>query len=205
MGITLTPGEERELAEQTRRDPEVVSSFYQWYARLKAEADDATACRLALGKQEEVFQAVYADKLALYRQIVRRNYRVRLETLRKLSPRPRFKTRNGLLVRSKVEKIIADFLFALGLRYDYEPIVEVGGFHVMPDFRLLDSGVLVEHFGLDTPAYEQAKAAKLERYQRCGVAVVWTEAADEPQIEDVLVRKLQEVGIHVRQAQFPSG
>lgn len=198
MAITLTPEEERELAEQTRRDPKVASSFYQWYARLKGTVDDATACRLALHKQTEVFREVYTDKVELYRQLARHNYGARLENLRRLSPRPRFKTRHGLLVRSKVEKIIADFLFALGLRYEYEPIIEVGGFHVMPDFRLLDSGILVEHFGLDTPAYQQAKAAKLDRYRRYGVPVIWTEVADEPQIEDVLTRKLTEAGLTIR-------
>ena len=35
----------------------------------------------------------------------------------------RYKTKNNILVRSKIEKIIADFLFEQSIRFIYEPKV----------------------------------------------------------------------------------
>jgi hypothetical protein len=196
MAITLTTPEQQELAEQTKRDPAVSMSFYEWYGRFRQSApDDVSACQLALGRQREVFREVYQGKVALYVKEARQDYRARLMNLKRLPSGPRFKTKSGIRVRSKAEKIIADFLFERGLQFAYEPIVELSGYYVMPDFHLTDYDVYLEHFGRDDQDYLQSAQAKLERCRQANVHLVWTRSADEPDIEEVLTWKLREAGV----------
>jgi len=196
MGIKLSVDEQKEIAERTRRDPAVIMSFYEWYGRYKQQSrDDATAARLALAKQQELFSQIYEQKEAEYFAEVSGDYRSRLLMRKKWKCGQTFKTRSGIRVRSKIEKIIADFLFEQGLRFEYEPIVELNGYYVMPDFWLCDFGIYLEHFGLENEAYRQSAATKLERYRRLKLRVVCTYPRDEPDIEEVLIRKLQELGV----------
>jgi predicted nuclease of restriction endonuclease-like RecB superfamily len=198
MTITLTTAEQQELAEQTKRDPAVIMSFYEWYGRLRQSApDDVTACQLALQKQREVFWETYQSKVALYVKEARQDYRARLLNLKRLPAGPRFKTKSGIRVRSKAEKIIADFLFERGLQFAYEPIIELDGYYVMPDFHLTDYDVYLEHFGRDDHDYLQSAQAKLERYRQANVHLVWTCSAEEPDIEEILTWKLREAGVPV--------
>jgi hypothetical protein len=89
MTITLTTAEQQELVEQTRRDPAVIMSFYEWYGRFRQSApDDVTACQLALQKQREVFREIYQGKVALYVKEVRRDYRAKLLNLKRLPSGP---------------------------------------------------------------------------------------------------------------------
>ena len=104
-------------------------------------------------------------------------------------------TKSGIRVRSKIEKIIADFLWDRQIRFTYEPVLDLGGFHVMPDFHLPDANLCIEHFGLETAEYKEAAKAKRERYERFGVRVVCTYPSDEPDIEEVLTQKLRQAGV----------
>jgi len=103
----------------------------------------------------------------------------------------KYKTKMGVRVRSKIEKIIADFLFEKGIRFSYEPIVTVAGWRFRPDFFLPDYGGLIyEHFGLDDDAYQRVAQSKISLYRRSGARFTYTTFADEPDIEDVLTNKL---------------
>jgi hypothetical protein len=104
----------------------------------------------------------------------------------------RYLTHAGVRVRSKAEKIIADFLTDNGLQYFYEPIVRVNGCQFRPDFYLPGLGVFYEHFGYDTEAHLRAAEAKLARYHAADVPFIYTTFNDEPDIEDVIVDKLAE-------------
>ena len=137
MGITLTAAERDAIAAQAWQDPDVIMSFYEWLRRFREQhGNDVTACRLAISKQKDVFREVYEDKVAVYLSEVRKDYRIRLLNLKRLEKGPAFKTKDGVRVRSKIEKIIADFLSDRGIRFTYEPILDLGGFFVMPDFYL---------------------------------------------------------------------
>ena len=85
-------------------------------------------------------------------------------------------TLRGEVVRSYSEKVIADWLFRRGIRYDYErPVFDSRGRRVgVPDFYLPDYGVYVEYWGLvgADRGYEKRMARKIERYLRSGVRVV---------------------------------
>jgi hypothetical protein len=67
----------------------------------------------------------------------------------------------------------------------------------MPDFQLPDANLYIEHFGMETTEYKEAARSKLERYERFGVRVICTLPSDEPDIEEVLARKLREAGVSV--------
>ena len=82
---------------------------------------------------------------------------------------PKYKTRSGIRVRSKIEKIIADFLLGENIRFIYEPRVQLDEFEITPDFYLPDHNLFYEHFGLNTPAYRQAAELKIATYHRAGV------------------------------------
>ena len=85
-------------------------------------------------------------------------------------------TLRGEAVRSRSEKVIADWLFRRGTRYVYErPVFDSRGHRVgIPDFYLPDLGVYVEYWGLvgADRGYEKRMARKTERYLRNGVRVV---------------------------------
>ncbi len=102
----------------------------------------------------------------------------------------KYQTRSGIRVRSKIEKIIADFLFHENIRFVYEPRVCLRGLAIRPDFYLPDYDLFYEHFGLADEQYQRAAAAKVARYQQAGVLFVYTTVDDEPDIEDVIVDQL---------------
>jgi hypothetical protein len=104
-------------------------------------------------------------------------------------------THAGVRVRSKAEKIIADFLTENGLQYFYEPVLRVHGCRFRPDFYLPKLGLFYEHFGYDTEPYLRAAEAKLTRYHQAGVPFIYTTFNDEPDMEDVIVDKLAEVAL----------
>jgi hypothetical protein len=196
MTITLTPEEENQLAAQTWKDASVIMSFYDWLRRFREQQmDDVTACRLALSKQKDAFREVCEGKVALYLRELRKNHAFRLRRWKRMRPGARFMTKSGIRVRSKIEKIIADFLWDHRIQFTYEPILDLGGFQVMPDFHLPDANLCLEHFGMETPEYKESTKAKLERYERFGIRVVCTYPSDEPDIEETLARKLRASGM----------
>jgi hypothetical protein len=198
MGITINTGEQEDADDQVKHSRGVVTRFYEVYADYRQSGyDEAAAIRLALGDQEGLSGAGCQPEGSSSKPVGREAYLARLQNLKRLGPGQGFRTKSGARVRSKAEKIIADFLFDHGIRFEYEPILGLGGFYVLPDFHLLDYGVYLEHFGMDSPEYKRSAGAKLARYHRFGLPLVCTYSTDESDIEDVLSRKLREVGVPV--------
>lgn len=102
----------------------------------------------------------------------------------------RYMTHAGFRVRSKAEKIIADFLTASDLKFLYEPALDLDGAIVRPDFYLCQCELPYEHFGLSTIDYLRAAEEKVTRYHRAGIPFIYTTFNDESDIEDVIVEKL---------------
>lgn len=84
----------------------------------------------------------------------------------------RYKTKSGIMVRSKSERAIADKLTEYDIIYQYEIKLEVGGKVYYPDFTILTSDgkiVLWEHFGLmDNNDYFIKACSKIENYRKLG-------------------------------------
>lgn len=104
----------------------------------------------------------------------------------------RYMTHAGFRVRSKAEKIIADFLTKSGLRFLYEPPFRVAGVFMRPDFYVTDYALPYEHFGFTGEDYLRSAELKIATYHRAGVHFMYTTFNDEPDIEDVIVDKLAE-------------
>ena len=102
----------------------------------------------------------------------------------------RYQTRSGIRVRSKIEKIIADFLTESDLTFVYEPQLKIGHLLLRPDFYFPEYGLLYEHFGLNTPQYLQAAERKIRSYQRAEIPLMYTTFDDETDIEDAIVDQL---------------
>lgn len=86
---------------------------------------------------------------------------------------PEIYTQKGERVRSKSEKIIADFLYQCGIPYKYEHPLVLGGMTVYPDFTLLDlknrKEIYLEHLGMmDDLEYMEKALKKMNSYQREG-------------------------------------
>jgi hypothetical protein len=104
--------------------------------------------------------------------------------------RRRYMTQAGFRVRSKAEKIIADYLTRSELRFVYEPLLRVGKTVVRPDFYLTDYDLPYEHFGLSSPEYLRDAERRIVAYYRAGVPFIYTTFNDEPDIEDAIVDRL---------------
>lgn len=83
-------------------------------------------------------------------------------------------TNNGTRVRSKSEKIIADYFEAVGLPYKYECPIHLKPFGtVYPDFTFLSptgQEIYWEHEGMmDNPDYAKAAIQKIELYEKNGI------------------------------------
>lgn len=77
-----------------------------------------------------------------------------------------------------------------GLKFLYEPVLNVGGVRMRPDSYLTDYVLPYEHFGLNTPAFLRAAELKITRYHEASVPFIYTTFCGEPDIEDVIVDKL---------------
>ena len=110
---------------------------------------------------------------------------------------PRYMTKSGVRVRSKAEKIIADYFSDHRIWFIYEMPLRLGGLCLRPDFYLPDYDIIHEHFGLEEECYRLAAEAKISQYQRHGIGFSYTTAADEADIEEVLTRKLRRYGVRV--------
>lgn len=100
-------------------------------------------------------------------------------------------TEKGEQVRSKSEKILADYFYHQGIPYKYEKPLVLNGFGtVYPDFTILSpkirEEIYWEHHGMmDDPGYAKGAIRKIETYQRNGIylgerLIVTFETSDMP-------------------------
>lgn len=87
----------------------------------------------------------------------------------------KYKTASGILVRSKSEKLIADFLHSKGIAFKYEAPIEIEGKILYPDFTIIKRNgeiILWEHLGLtDNNNYFLNAINKIQQYRKAGFKV----------------------------------
>lgn len=87
----------------------------------------------------------------------------------------KYKTASGILVRSKSEKLIADFLYRKGIPFKYELPLEIEGKILYPDFTIIKRKgeiILWEHLGLtDNNNYFLNAINKIQQYRKAGFKV----------------------------------
>jgi DNA helicase-4 len=121
----------------------------------------------------------------------------------------------GERVKSFEERLIADWLTLHAVRYEYEYPYEVNTAssqrrQYKPDFFLPDSGIYLEHFGvdrdgqtapwMDADKYREGMEWKRKLHERHGTTLVETYSYErmEGTLLDQLEAKLRRRGVHVR-------
>jgi hypothetical protein len=103
-----------------------------------------------------------------------------------------FKTKRGVMVRSKSELIIDDWLYDHRIRAEYERSLNLSGTTVKPDWYLPDAKAVLEHLGLsDDESYRKAWEQKRRLYEQNGIRVVTTSEQDVRDLDIALSRKLR--------------
>ncbi len=121
-----------------------------------------------------------------------------------ISAAPLYKTNKGEMVRSKSEKILADYFYNLKIPYAYESSFMLhDGRVVYPDFALYsvrkDKTVYWEHLGLvDNPEYAIKNIKKLIDYEKSGLILGDTlllsaESAESPLNLEAIKKKVEAV------------
>lgn len=91
------------------------------------------------------------------------------------SDAPVIRTNSGLRVRSKTEKIMADYFDLRGVKYKYECPLELKTYGVVyPDFTFISprtgKEIYWEHEGMmDNPEYARTAVMKIESYEKNGI------------------------------------
>src|SRR5258708_5954579 len=114
--------------------------------------DQESAWRCAINEGRELSDDSRHDLHTGPSREISRSDRNELAAARKSDAGLRFKTKSGIRVRSKIERIIADFLFEEGIRFIYEPQIWLDGLGIRPDFYLTDYDLFYEHFGVSADA-----------------------------------------------------
>ncbi len=106
--------------------------------------------------------------------------------------------KDGLIVRSKSEVIIANMLHQRGIEFEYERTLEENGKRCIPDFTFEDASgdpIILEHLGmLNVPSYAEAWKRKLEFYKSIGYEegenIFTTRDDDNGSIDSIAIKKV---------------
>lgn len=74
---------------------------------------------------------------------------------------------NSQMVKSKSELLICYFLYANGINFQYEPLMNINNKEIRPDFVIDDQAgntIILEHFGMDDKEYNKKRADKERDY-----------------------------------------
>lgn len=104
------------------------------------------------------------------------------------------------MLRSKSEKILADYFYKRGIEYKYEcPLYLKGMGNVYPDFTFLsphnNQEIYWEHNGrMDDPAYAQKAVRKINTYEKNnifpGERLILTYETEHTLLDSKLIRQL---------------
>ncbi len=192
----ITAMAQKEYMEKLLRDfkivKEVLSSSFRSLEKLLPEKDALTSLHPL--KRELI------TPLKLFSSNNPRWDRTNAKTVdKKTHP---YETRKGDFVRSKIEMIIADFLFNLGVPYVYEMSIVIDGVVYKPDFFILNlvtgEFIIWEHFGLmNDPSYIANNAGKLMAYISAGYKfgrnLIFTmEGREDPIKTDIILRLIKD-------------
>ncbi len=98
-----------------------------------------------------------------------------------------YKTKTGHYVKNKAEMLIANFLFDNNLLFQYNSSITWTNFPMQASFYIPQLELYIEHIKHN---HEEIQI-KLSEYKKHNKRVVWTNADDELQLEDILKIKMK--------------
>ncbi len=136
-------------------------------------------------RSQKTFQRTFGDKCFDEVYLKRRNFDTNVELNKNI------KAKDGTLVQSHGERIIAEFLSAnsIAFRYD-ERIRMLEGMAVRPDFYLPEFDVYIEYWGMDTADYKIGMLKKQKLYQQEGKKIISLYYYDKEKLAETLKQKL---------------
>ena len=138
----------------------------------------------------QAFERVFCDKCFDEVYLERRNMDTKIELHKTI------RTKDGTLVQSDGERMIAEFLATHGIAYRYDERIRIiEGYAVRPDFYLPEHDLYIEYWGMDTLDYKIGMMKKQKLYQQEGKRLISLYASDKPRLRDVLREKL---ACHIR-------
>ena len=138
-------------------------------------------------RAQQAFQRVFCDKCFDEVYLQRRNFDAKVELNKTI------RARDGTLVQSDGERIIADYLreHRIAFRYD-ERIRIVAGYAIRPDFYLPEFDIYIEYWGMDTADYKIGMLKKQQLYQQEGKRLLSLYFHEKDRLRDVLAVKLRQ-------------
>ena len=104
----------------------------------------------------------------------------------------RLKTKRGVIVLSKSERMIDDWLYDHSIRAEYERGLNLSGTTITPDWYLPDVKVVLEHLGrLHDENYRKRWRQKKKAYDENGITVVTVSEDEIVDLDRCLTRKLR--------------
>jgi hypothetical protein len=101
-----------------------------------------------------------------------------------------YRTKYGLMVRSRMEVIISDFLMDNGIVVQYEPLLLLNGSELYPDFYIPSLDIYIEYWGSEEEDYMRKRQQKEALYQKHSVHYISLDESDAAFIHDSLKQKL---------------
>jgi len=109
---------------------------------------------------------------------------------------PALPTKSGILVRSRYEQQCADCLFSHNIRFQYEPLMLLGGRKYRPDFFLPEFNLFVEICGYGHhPFYRDRVRQKKQIYQKHELATVFIAYNGRGSLETLIKEALEPHGV----------
>jgi hypothetical protein len=145
-------------------------------------------------RSRKAFQRVFCDKCFDEVYLERRNFDTRVELNKTI------RAKDGTLLQSDGERIIADCLREWKIEYRYDERIRIiEGMAIRPDFYLPELDVYIEYWGMDTADYKIGMLKKQKLYQQEGKRVISLHFSGKARLREALKEKL---GLFAR---FPDG
>ena len=114
----------------------------------------------------------------------------------RVAPRKEFPavlgTESGVRVRSKYEQRCADYLYRENIRFEYEPLMLVGGRQVRPDFYLPDYNLFLEICGYGHMPYYKSRISRRQRlFRELGLSAVFIHYDGKGSLEAMIRAELE--------------
>jgi len=102
---------------------------------------------------------------------------------------------DGRNVRSTHEQLIGNLLIELGIKFEYEKIIQTSGNtkdDIKPDFYLINENAYLEHFGIeDKDRYNNSVQYKIEKYKDMKLTILYTKPKDLADLPNRLPRLIR--------------
>jgi hypothetical protein len=179
--------------EYNRRDAKIAVEVIKESLRIAEEQAVHTCQRCGVrvdadefARSRKAFDRPYCDKCLDEIYLRRRNFDTQIELNKTI------RAKDGTLVQSDGERLIAEWLSNNNITYRYDERIKIiQGYSVRPDFYLPEFDVYIEYWGMDTIDYKIGMLMKQKLYQQEGKRLISLYPEDKNDLDDILGNKIK--------------